>query len=193
MDILELITATRSTRSFDESVPVPESVLDACAEAARLSASSRNDQVLRFRFVSRRDETQAVLAQTRWAGFLPDLELPPKGHHPTAFIVICHDTEIAPNAAAYQRDVGIAAQSVVLAASERGFASCMIGAFNAGEVARILALPESLKPQLVIALGKGDERIVLTGVTNGDTKYYRDAAGVHYVPKRSADDIVIKG
>ena len=192
MTISELIYATRSTRSFDESVPVPEDVLYSCAEAARLCASSRNDQVLKFRIVSRRDEVEAVLAQTKWAGYLPELTLPPDGRHPTAFIVICHDRAIAENIAPYRVDVGIAAEAIVLAASEAGFASCMIGSFDAGKVCEALALADGLAPQLVIALGKGDERIVLTDVVDGDTKYYRDAEGTHYVPKRSADEVIIR-
>ena len=192
MTIPELIRATRSTRSFDESVSVPEEVLYSCADAARLCASARNDQVLKFRLVSRRDEVEAVLAQTKWAGYLPDLKLPPDGRHPTAFIVICHDRTIAENVAPYRVDVGIAAEAIVLTASEAGFASCILGSFDAGKLCGTLALPDSLAPQLVIALGKCDERIVLTDVVDDDTKYYRDAEGTHYVPKRSADEVIIR-
>lgn len=192
MSIKELVKNTRSTRSFDESVPVPEEVLVECAEAARLVASSRNDQVLKFRLVSKRGEVEALLTQTKWAGHLPEWKLPPDGRHPTAFIVICHDRSIAENAAPYRVDVGIAAEAIVLSASEAGFASCMIGSFDAAKAREILALPDSLAPQLVIALGKSDEKIVLTEVKDGDVKYYRDGEGTHYVPKRSADEVIIK-
>ena len=192
MSICELIRNTRSTRSFDESVRVPDAVLLECAEAARLVASSRNDQVLKFRLVSKPGEVEAVLAHTKWAGYLPELRLPPEGRHPTAFIVICHDRSIAENVAPYRVDVGIAAEAIVLAASEAGFASCMIGSFDAGAVCEALSLADTLAPQLVIALGKGDERIVLTDAVDGDVKYYRDAAGTHYVPKRSADEVILK-
>ena len=192
MNIHELIEKTRSTRSFDESVPVPFALLYSCADAARLVASSRNDQVLKFRIVSRRDEVEAVLALTKWAGHLPELKLPPDGRHPTAFIVICHDRAIAENLAPYRVDVGIAAEAIVLSASEAGFASCMIGSFDAGAVCRTLALAENLAPQLVIAIGKGDERIEMTDAAGGDVKYYRDAEGTHYVPKRSADEVILR-
>lgn len=192
MSISELVKATRSTRSFDESVKVPDEVLYECAEAARLTPSSRNDQVLRFRLVSEKSEVEAVLRETKWAGYLPELKLPPEGRHPTAFIVICHDRAVAENVAAYRVDVGIAAEAIVLSASEAGFASCMIGSFNAAKISEALSLPEALAPQLVIALGKGDERIVLTEAANGDVKYYRDETGTHFVPKRSADEVIIK-
>ena len=192
MNISELIRNTRSTRTFDESVPVPDEVLYNCADAARLCASSRNDQVLKFRLVSERGEVEAVLAHTKWAGYLTDMKLPPDGRHPSAFIVICHDKSIAESAAAYQRDVGIAAEAIVLSASEADFASCMIGAFNASGVAQALGLSENLAPQLVIALGKGDEKIVLTEAADGEVKYYRDESGVHYVPKRPADEVILR-
>ena len=192
MTIPELVRATRSTRSFDESVPVPEEVLYACADAARLTPSSRNDQVLKFRLVSNPGEVEAVLTHTKWAGYLPELHLPPEGRHPTAFIVICHDRAIAENAAPYRVDVGIAAEAIVLAASETGFASCIIGSFDAAAVRDALALPDALAPVLVIALGKGDETIVLTEAVDGEVKYYRDEAGVHYVPKRGEDEVILK-
>ena len=191
MSIYELIRNTRSTRSFDESVPIPREVLYRCADAARLTASSRNDQVLKFRLVSDRAEVEAVLSHTKWAGYLPELKLPPEGRHPTGFIVICHDREIAANAEPYARDVGIAAEAIVLTASEAGFASCMIGAFSASGVAEALGLSDTLAPRLVIALGKGDETIVLTEPRDGDVKYYRDADGTHYVPKRKAEEVII--
>ena len=192
MSIHELILNTRSTRSFDESVPVPAEVLYECADSARLVASARNDQVLKYRLVSERGEVEAVLAQTKWAGYLPELHLPPEGRHPTAFIVICHDRSIAENVAPYRVDVGLAAEAIVLSASEAGFASCILGSFDAAQLRTLLALPDTLAPALVIALGKGDEKIVLTDVANGDVKYYRDAQGTHYVPKRSADEVIIK-
>ncbi|RLC39426.1 MAG: nitroreductase, partial [Candidatus Coatesbacteria bacterium] len=45
---------------------------------------------------------------------------------------------------------------------------------------------------LVLALGKPAERVVIEPVgEDGDTKYYRDEEGVHHVPKRSLDEIII--
>ena len=44
----------------------------------------------------------------------------------------------------------------------------------------------------IVAIGKPDETIVLTDVgPNGETNYYRDENDVHYVPKRSLDDLII--
>ena len=191
MNVHDLIRSNRSVRTFDESVTISREELADFADCARISASAANKQTLKYRLVYEPGETKALLALTKWAGYLPDLKLPPDGHHPTAFIVICHDNAIDPAVAAYQRDVGIAAQSITLAATEAGYNACMIGSFDAGETAKLLGLAENLKPQLVIALGKSAELVVLCNAENGDIKYFRNDAGVHFVPKRSADEVII--
>ena len=132
-----------------------------------------------------------MLSATRWAGKLKDVTLPPKGHAPTAYAVICADTQVIASAEQFQKDVGILAQTLLLAAVEDGFGGCMIGSFSKETVTDLLGLPEHLPPQLVIALGKPDERVETVPLPeNGDTSYYREN-GVHYVPKRSLDKLII--
>jgi len=42
-------------------------------------------------------------------------------------------------------------------------------------------------------LGKPKEKIVIEPMTSaGNIKYWRDEQGVHHVPKRSLDEIIIK-
>ena len=68
----------------------------------------------------------------------------------------------------------------------------MIGSFAAGELQRVLKLPENLKPQLVLALGEGTDRVVVTDVgDSGSITYYRDENDVHYVPKRTLEQLII--
>lgn len=105
---------------------------------------------------------------------------------------MCHDTDIDPNVSAFQKDVGIVSEVILLGASEMGLGGCMIGSFNAAKVSKILALSDNLKPQLVIALGKPTETVILTDTTEGNTVYWRDENGVHYVPKRPLSEIVIE-
>lgn len=187
----DLVMRSRSFRSFDESTPVPYHALLEWIDCARFCPSSINLQMLKFRPVHTKEECEQVLALTRWAGKLKELSLPPKGHAPTAYIVVCTDNTVIDGADRFQKDVGIAAQTILLAACEDGFGGCMIGSFSSKELGSLLSLPEGILPQLVIALGKPDERVELVDLPqNGDTSYYRQN-GVHYAPKRSLDDLVI--
>ena len=121
MNLKELIIRSRSYRSFDPTAPISREQLADFVECARFSPSSRNMQVLKFRLVTSDKECALMLSNTRWAGLLKDMEIPPCGHAPTAYVVICIDTALADSLAPYQRDVGICAQSILLAATEAGF------------------------------------------------------------------------
>ena len=191
MTVKELIQKSRSYRSFDPNATISRQQLTEFVECARFSPSSRNLQALKFRLVTDKMECNAMLANTRWAGLLPELEIPPKGHAPVAYIVVCIDSLLTDAPAPFQRDVGICAQSILLAATDAGFGGCMIGSFSAGDVKGALKLPEHLLPQLVIALGKPDEEVrVVEMQENGSVAYYREG-GVHFVPKRPLEDWII--
>lgn len=50
----------------------------------------------------------------------------------------------------------------------------MIGSFNSDELVKVLGLSANLKPQLVLALGEPDEKVVLVELPeDGKTAYYR--------------------
>ncbi|MBQ7625135.1 MAG: nitroreductase family protein [Clostridia bacterium] len=191
MDMHELVLKTRSYRGFDESVKITREQLLKLVDLARLSASSQNKQPLRY-FLSYTPEQNAVIQPlTGWARRLPDLKLPREGHRPTAFIVVLIDKTFG-DPVAFKRDVGIVSQSIMLGATEMGLSGCMIGNFSAEKVSAALDLPENLHPELILALGKGDETIKIVPLKEGEKfDYYRDENDVHYVPKRALEDIVL--
>ena len=192
MTLKELITASRSYRSFDSSVKITREQLLDWVDCARLSPSSINLQMLKFRIVTSEDECAEMLENTRWAGKIKDQKLPPEGHAPTAYVVICADTDVIATAEKFQKDVGICAQSIMLAAAECGFGGCTIGSFSPEEVSKTLSLSQNLIPQLVLALGKPDETVTLTGAaSDGSVTYYREN-GIHYVQKRDLKDLIIE-
>ena len=192
MTFLELVKKNRSYRGFDESRRISREELLELVECARLTPSGANRQPLKYDLVWQPEEVSAVLKLTRWAAALPERHLPDPGKGPTAFVVMLQETEWVKEAAACQRDIGIAAQTLLLAATEKGLGGLMIGNFDRAGLESLRRYPEHLIPQLVIALGKPDERIVLTEAeTNGPTSYYRDEQNVHYVPKRRLNDIVL--
>lgn len=188
----DLVIKNRSYRGFDENYSFTKEQLESYIDLTRYTASSVNAQPLKYKIVFEKNEVEAVRPLTRWARALPDMVLPHPNMHATAFIIICQDTDISPNLARYQKDIGIVAQTITLAAVEDGLGGCMIGNFTPDEVKETLNLAENLTPMLIIALGKPAEEIVIKEIDNGEsTKYYRDENDVHYVPKRKLKDILI--
>lgn len=188
----DLLLNNRSYRSYDESRLVTRDELLDMVESTRLAASSVNRQPLKYRLVHEPEEVARFSPHTKWARNLPNIVLPPDGHHPTAYIVICHDTEISNNPQAFFKDVGIVAQTILLHAVEMGLGGCMIGNFVPADVSGELGLDEKYVPVLVLAIGKPDEIIILTeSKVGGDVAYFRDDNNVHYVPKRPLDEIVL--
>ncbi len=185
----ELVLKNRSYRSFDMEKRIGESRLRKYVDLARVTASTANLQALKYRIVHTAEECEKALSCTKWAGYLNHMEIPPKGHAPTGYVVICCDTKITNNVTAFYKDTGIAAQTILLAAAEEGFGGCMIGSVDEDKIKDALSIPEALKVTLVVALGAPDENVELTDF-DGDIKYYREN-GTHFVPKRSLDEVLI--
>ena len=184
----DLVLKNRSYRGYDRSYRFTREQLEAYVDCARFCPSSVNKQPLKYYLAWEEETVSRIQAETRWARALQPTVLPRPGKEPTAFIVICQDETLDPNLNRYMKDVGIVAQTMLLAAVEEGLGGCMIGNFTAGSLRKTLDLPETIHPLLVIALGKPGEKIVLVDVKDGETDYYRDGNDVHYVPKRSLAD-----
>lgn len=189
----DLVLKNRSYRGYHEERIVSRDELLELVDDARLTASGGNKQPLKYYISNQKAEVEAILATTKWAAALPELHLPKPGTHPTAFVIILQDTSIQPNLQTAQIDVGIAAQTITLAATEKGLGGLMIRNFGLKPLTELLALPENLVPILVIALGAPAEEIQLVPIPeSGDINYYRDEKGTHYVPKRALEEIVLE-
>lgn len=186
----ELVLRQRSYRSFDQSYAISKEEILTFIDHARLTPSSMNVQPLKYKICTDEETCAAVLSCTKWAAALPELQLPPLGHAPTAYVVVCLDSNVS-DKDIFARDVGIAAEIIMLSAAEVGYGGCMIGSFSAGRLSEILNLPEGVSPKLVLALGKPDETVILTEAGEKGTKYYRNEEGTHFVPKRSLEEIVL--
>ena len=188
----ELVKQSRSYRGYDETRKVTREELEGFVDCARLAPSTANIQPLKYYLACEEEIVTSIQSLTRWAGALPELDLPYKGTYPTAFIVICQDMLIGKSLPQFQKDVGIVAQTMLLAAAEMGLGGCMIGNFSAEKVKETLRLEEHMIPVLVVAIGKGYESIIVTEVEDGESvKYYRDEEGNHYVPKRKLQDVLL--
>ena len=68
----------------------------------------------------------------------------------------------------------------------------MIQSFDHQAAPALLSVPQDMKISLVLGLGVAKEtRMVDSMPESGATAYWRDAQGVHHVPKRSLDDLII--
>ena len=189
--ISDMVKASRSQRSFVPDRKIPHDILVDFCNTARFCPAAMNMQVLKYKIVDDRATVSALLGVTRWASSL-DKKLPPEGHGPSAFIVLCHDTTVAERKPIFMIDVGIAAQTIMLSACEMGYGGCIIGSGNEQTLSEVLSLPEHLAPVLLLGLGVPEEEVVLTEAVDGMTKYYRDENDTHFVPKRPLDEIIIK-
>ena len=98
-------------------------------------------------------------------------------------------TEIS---ASFGVDHGIAAQSILLGATEKGLGGCILASIRKDTLREALAIPDRYQILLVLALGKPKEEVQIDPVgPDGDIKYWRDEAGVHHLPKRSLDELIL--
>ena len=188
--IKEVVKLSRSHRSFRPNVEISREVLIDLVDTARYCPAAMNLQVLKYRLVTDKKEIEAMLGITRWATSL-SVKLPPKDHEPSAFIVICHDTIISPVKPIFMIDVGICAQTIMLAAAEMKLGGCMIGSGTSETIRDTLGLDARFVPQLVLGLGLPDDKTELVEAEDGKVTYYRDEKNIHYVPKRPLDEIII--
>ncbi len=188
LSIKELITLSRTYRRFDENKRLTLSTLRALIDLARLSPSGGNLQPLKYMSVVKRSLTEAVFPHLAWAGYLKDWGGPVAGERPAAYIVIVCDTKIHPDGGC---DHGIAAQSIMLGAAEQGLGGCIIGSIDRPKLRKTLQIPKQYEILLVLALGTPVEVVTLKTARQGDIKYWRDAQGRHYVPKRPLAEIIL--
>jgi len=189
MSIRDLVLKNRSYRRFYQDHTIERETLVGLVDLARHSASGNNLQPLKF-FLTADPETNAIIfPNTRWAGSLKDWDGPAEGERPSAYIVILGDKNIT---GSFGVNHGIAAQSILLGATEKGLGGCMIGSVQRVVLHRELGLAENLHILLVIALGKPRETVVIDPVgPDGSITYWRDEQDIHHVPKRSLDELIV--
>lgn len=189
MSIKDLVTKNRTFRRFDEEYTIEYKTLEGLINLARLSASGANRQPLKFLIYNTTVQSEKIFPTLSWAGYLTEWPGPEKGERPSAYIIILGDKSITDS---FGIDHGIAAQSIMLGATEAGLGGCMISSVKKDELAEQLGIPEKFEILLVLALGKPVEKVVIEEIKEGDVKYWRDTSRTHHVPKRSLDELIIK-
>jgi nitroreductase len=187
--IENLIRSNRSFRRFYQNEAISLNTMKELVNLARLSASGANLQPLKYILAHDPSKNAKIFSCLAWAGYLKDWPGPEEGERPAAYIIILGDKEISQN---FGCDHGIAAQSILLGAREKGLGGCMIGSIQRDRLRALLNIPDTFDILLVLALGKPKEKVVLEEAAAGESiKYWRDAQGVHHVPKRRLADIIL--
>ena len=190
MEILKgLILKNRSYRRFFQEKPIKLEILRGLIDLARLSPSASNLQPLKFILSNDPKKNALIFPQLAWAGYLKDWPGPSEGERPSAYIIILGDTKISKS---FGCDHGIAAQSILLGATEKGFGGCMIASIDEAGLRKALEIPNQYEILLVLALGKPKEKVKVEKVgPSGNIKYWRGKKGIHHVPKRSLEEIIL--
>ena len=189
MKLKELIKKNRSYRRFNQNYKVSTETLISLIDLARISPSARNAQPLKYYISNTPDKNELIFTKLSWAGYLTEWNGPIEGEKPSAYVVLLVDKSISNN---HYCDDGIAAQSIMLGATETGLGGCIIAAIDRKALSEELKISDNLEILLVLSLGKPIEEVKLELIDkSGDFKYWRDENQVHHVPKRSLDDIII--
>jgi nitroreductase len=187
--LAELARKCRSYRRFEENNRISVDTLRELVDVGRIAASGANAQPLKYCLSVGPELNSRIFQHLSWAGHLKDWDGPVEGERPSAYITIVCDKQISPKC---DVDHGISAQSIMLAAIEKGIGGCMISAMKRDKVHAELGLSDRYDVLLVLALGIPAETVVLETVgPDGNTKYHRDSSGVHHVPKRSLDEVIL--
>lgn len=189
MDFKELLSKNRSYRRFYQEESLDMAVLEDIIADVRITPSAANLQPMKFVLVNDRGCNDKIFPCTKWAGYLKDWPGPEEGERPAAYIVILGDRESSAN---ISWDYGIAMQTILLSAVAKGYGGCAIVSFDKKKVREILSIPAELEVAAVIALGKPKEKVVVEDVVDDNIKYWRDKEGIHHVPKRKVEDLILK-
>ncbi len=187
MKLKDLLRVTRSCRKFNRNRPVLREELEDMVDHTRYISSAANLQPLKY-MLSWKDETnEKIFPALRWAGYLKDWNGPEATEEPQGYIIILGDTDIAKTPSI---DAGISAQTIMLAAREKGLGACMIGAMDRKFVRQVCGIDERYEILLIIAIGAPAEESRIVDVEDS-IKYWRDEAGSMRVPKRLLKNLII--
>ena len=181
-----LFEKNRSYRGYKKDFVVTNDMLKRIVNVNTKIASGKNQQVLRFKLVTKGDDADFVLKNIKLGGMLPELHLPYEGTEPEAFVIVCTS---APESKIIDIDLGISLQSMSLKATEMGLNCVMICAFNKANIMEHFAL--KCEPLAILAVGKGAENIKLKQISAEESRAYYRIDGVHYVPKVRLEGILL--
>jgi len=180
----DIVIKNRSYRRFHQDVAIEHETLRELIDLARFSASAANRQSLKF-IISSDPEKNALV--------FPHIRIdnnPIEGERPSAYVIVLEDTQIG--SVIQYVDCGIAAQTILLGAVERGFGGVMVGNVLRDDLRKALNIPSHLEILLVIALGKPKEEMIIEEIgEDGFMQQWWDEKRARHLYKRALDDLIV--
>ena len=143
--IKELVYKNRSFRRFHQNDKIPMDALEELVDQARHSASGANFQSLKYILSCDPATNELVFKRLGWAAYLKDWKGPAEGEKPAAYVVLMGDTGIHNN---FFCDHGIACQSMLLGAVEKGLGGCILASINRDGLRKDLSIDDRLEINL---------------------------------------------
>ena len=179
----DLVLKNRSCRRFHQDSTIELETLRELVDLARLSASGSNKQALKYILSNDPQRNALIFKNIGLAGN------PSEEEAPMAYIIILGDKRISNT---FGCDHGIAAQTILLGAVEKGFGGCMVGIIRKEDLSKSMEIQPHFEILLVLVLGKSKEAPVIeTEFKDGTNMSWVDDEGIRHVPKRSLDDIIV--
>lgn len=201
MEVYRAILKRRSIRNFKQRRISPRQ-LKAMVNAARVAPSAANLQPLEYVVVTAKGLCEQVFKHLKWAGYIAPFGNPRPGCEPVAYIIILVNKKKVSHPIMKRdekgirysfnvdlRDVGAAAENIMLLAQSTGIASCWLGSINRAKIHKIFSIPSHLEIDSVIALGY-PKMASKTVRYKGSVKYWLDKRGVLHVPKRPLREVL---
>ena len=92
--IRDLVLKNRSYRRFCQEVDIKSETLQELIDLARLSASAKNVQPLKYMLSCETEKNSLIFSHLAWAAYIVDWTGPSEGERPAAYIIILGDTKI---------------------------------------------------------------------------------------------------
>ena len=152
MKTMEAILKRRSIRQFTNQ-PIAQDDLNTLLRAAMMAPTARNCQEWEFVIVRKKETFQKIMHIHPYAKMLEQAN---------CAIIVCGNTQREHAPGYWMADCGAATQNILLAATSLGIGSVWLGVYPNEErmngLAKILNLPEYIKPLNIIALGYPNEK-----------------------------------
>jgi hypothetical protein len=188
--IRDLKVENRTCRRFRQDFKIELETLRELVDLTRFTASGSNIQPLRYMLSNEPAKNNLIFPTLGWAGQIKDWPGPADGERPSAYIIMLADTDV--NNRFYQVDAGLATQSIMLGAREKGLGGCMHWSVKRDGLRKALDIPLRYEILYVLSLGKPNETIIVKKVgSDGKTSYWHDENGAHHVLKRELENIIL--